>query len=132
MPLYVLAVYATILLGMGLFLPFWWKRGNVHRENFGNWHKRSWSERYMQGRPLSIAAAYVMFCDGFLLVVVSNFIIGNGHGVLNAILLVSFGVLLLSLFACFGLCLTVMFFKWPQFLVPPWARDGKVSKKSRK
>lgn len=128
MPIYGIVAYGVLLVGMALFVSYWWKRGNVHREDFGNWRKQSLSVRYLRGQRLSLAAGFLMFLDGFLLVVVGD-LAANTVGVLSDILRVIFVVILVVFFACFGLLLTVMLFKWPLFLVPPWARGGKKRKR---
>lgn len=128
MPTYWIVVYGVVLVGLALFVSYWWKRGNVHREDFGNWRKQSLSVRYVRGQRLSPAAGFLMVLDGFLLVVVGD-LAENTVGVLSDVLLVIFVVILVGFFACFGLFLAVVLFKWPQFLVPPWARDGKKRKR---
>jgi len=130
-PAYIIVGYGVFLAALAVFVGFWWRKGNIWRQDFGNWRKLPLSVRYLRGRQLMPGAGFLLFADGFLFIADGSLAKGGG-GIAGDILLALFAMFFLLFFVCVGLCFTAMLFKWPCSLVPPWARDGKRSQRNGK
>lgn len=133
MSIYGIIAFGVALTCWGSFLPVWWRKGNIWKVNFENWHNRPWSARYSQGQYLSIGVGFAMCCGVFIAITASRFF-GHSNGSINNTFRIIVAVMVPYIFICLALYFAVAIFKWPHFLVPPWGRDNlnKMSKKSRK
>lgn len=125
-----IAIVDIFLFLLGFLAIGWWRKGGAWAryspwgDGFNNWRRLPLTTRYNRGQFMSMGIGYAGIAGAFIALTLA-YLLENPDGSESGASTIIIALMIIYLLSCFALCLTVALFKWPEFLVPPWARDGK-------